>query len=269
MSRITKTEKLPSCEVKIDLLRKLEDYFKNELPGFLYNKSEYLSLNYSLSIEDIFASERFNSVDEYNNSFFTDTTSKALISVKIRSGGVRECYIKSNNIEYYPLKEEDNIKIKEIEEAIPSMSIEMVFKAGSEYPDDGIRMDYDGENARAMITAVYDAIIRIINQYNSNTRIFFPRKSIFVTIILFAIYGPVLSFYSFIVGYKLPGIIIMSLSLIAISYLTLGKITHPYHLFDSKKSERYKRFNNWFLYNAIFIILLNIFLIILRKYGFL
>lgn len=265
MSRITKSERLPSCEINIGLLKELENYFINELPDVIYSKKEYLKYNYSITIEDNFASEMFGSIDEYYGTRFTDNTSRISLSLKITIGDIEDNYMREKNIEY-PLTEEDMKTIKEIREAIPYMIIDMDFRP--DYTKDSIKINYDGKNARAMVIAVYDAIIRIIEPYKNNNNLYNPRG--FIDGILhfsLSTVFPSSSIILYIIGFKIIAIIIMSVFIILIIYLTLAKRTHPYFLFDSKKAEKYKRWNNWFIYNAAFIILVNLLIIILRKFN--
>jgi hypothetical protein len=173
MSKIAKNERLPSCEVNIVLLKELENYFNNELPNVFFNKMEYLELDYSILIEDNFASEIFRSIDEYYSLIFTNSTSKIAISVKIKNSDIKEKYIKEKNIDRLTLKDEDYLEINEIKEAIPYVYIDIAFKPNS--VDDSIRISYEGRNARAMVIAVYDAIIRIIEPYKNHNSLYNPR----------------------------------------------------------------------------------------------
>ena len=83
-----------------------------------------------------------------------------------------------------------------------------------------------------------------------------------------ALLSIVLSIVAFAIKSYLSAIMLLSISLIYILYVGLAKKTHPYFLFYSRKSERYKKWNNWFVYNLLLVIIINVIFLILKNRFF-
>lgn len=266
MAKIRKEEKLPSCEVTFDLLNELEKYFFNELPNNILNQKEYLTINYSILIEDNFGTEEIKTINDYLISKFTDSTGEINLSLQIRASNIRNIYMEMKNIE--SLSSDDYNEIDNIEKTIPYVSIDITFRKQYEY--ENLKISFDGENARSYVVAIYDSIMRIINTYKNNNYLYNPSFGISISFFYINIIILLLSLSCLVKGiFIIPSIIGLSINIIYLLYIIFAKRTHPYFLFECKKSEKYKRWNNWFLYNVLFIVLVNIILILLRKFNYL
>jgi len=268
MSKINKIEKLPSCEVNLDLLKELEAYFFNELPKIIAQNNNYIKYNYSISIEDNFGTEEIDTIAKYSSSKFTDSTTKISLYFALRASieTINDIYMKEKGIEY--LSSEDYNEIEKIKNSIPTLTININFRKIRSFQED-LKILFNGENARGAVIAVYDAIIRIFDLYKNHNYLY--NISDGYAILLFylnVIIGGISLVFLIIGKYILQSAIGVSLLVISIIYLTFARKTHPYFMFDNKRSEKYKRWNNWFLYYVLFIVLVNVALGLLRKFSY-
>jgi hypothetical protein len=267
MSKIRKIQKLPSCEINLNLLKELEGYIIKDLPMVITQNIDYIETNYSLSIVDDFGDEEINSIEKYIGSKFPDSIIKIKLYARLRASrnNIKNIYMENKGID--DLSSEDYDKIDLIEKAIPELTITINLKIDRFFSDD-LEINLNGEQARARVIAIYDAIIRIFDLYKNNNYLYHPPSIIDFFILMYL--SLLLPLLVYLINNKLfmISLIASSFSIIFVIYKTFGKKTHPYFLFDSKKFEKYKRWNNWFLYNVSFIILINIIFALLRKFNY-
>jgi hypothetical protein len=267
VAKIRKEEKLPSCEVKFDLIRELEKYLFNELPKTIAHPKEYLKIDYSILIEDNFGIEEIKTIDDYSISKFTESTNRIELSLRIRPSRekIRKIYIENKNIDM--LSSSDQDEIDKIENMIPYLSIDINLR--KIFLKENIKIEFEGENARSSIVAIYDAIMRIFDTYKNHNYLYNPSFDMIYWLFIINVVIASFSISFLIKGFFLTlSTIGLSIFMIYIVYIIFGRRTHPYFLFESKKAEMYKRWNNWFLYNVLFIVVINIVLVLLRKYNY-
>jgi hypothetical protein len=268
MSKINKTEKLPSCEVNVIFLKELEAYFFNELPKNIAQNKDFIEINYSISIEDNFGTEEIDTIAKYSSSKFTDSTTRISLYVALRASreNIKNIYKEGKDIDN--LSAEDYNEIEKIEKSIPTLTINIDFRKARSFQKD-IKIDFNGENARGTVIAVYDAIIRIFDVYKNHNYLYnISDGYVFILFYLNLIIGSISLILLIKTQYMLQSAIGLSFLIISIIYLTFARKTHPYFMFENKRSEKYKRWNNWFLYYVLFIVLINIILALLRKINY-
>ena len=285
MSKLIKEAKLPSCEVTMNLLKEFESFLVNDVFNILSIKNDFYDFYLSISINDNFGQEIFKSIDAIPN-IFSDSTNCISIDyfLSVSKEKIRNYVEDIDNIKGIKKMEDTEekwAKIKEIENKIEELytinnknlskisidlklSHDKYLTSASRY----LKINYNGDNSRARMVSLYDAINKIMDNYKNHNYLYHPSVGIDALLFIIALLSIVLSIVAFAIKSYLSAIMLLSISLIYILYVGLAKKTHPYFLFYSRKSERYKKWNNWFVYNLLLVIIINVIFLILKNRFF-
>ncbi len=254
MSSFRKISKVASCDVTFSLLRELEDFLLNEVIKKINIREKYYEIDYSIAIEDSFGSEKLQSIKEYSSTLFSNSTYSISLSYYLRLSLLK---LGENEKDY----DARNKLYDELSAVCETLSIDIDFSKNQHAR--GVKITYDGSNAKDNVFIIDSNINNIINNYKNNNFIY---NYISINLIMVGILIYLIPFSTIlIVKNNIYGIALFSLSLTMLLFITLGKRTHPYFLYESKLSEKYKKFNYWAI-NAIFIVFINIVFLLIKTY---
>jgi hypothetical protein len=145
-----------------------------------------------------------------------------------------------------------------------SLSIDIKFS--NTYYSESLKINYSGNNARARVVSLYDAIFRIFDKNKNHNYLYHPSFGKDLLFLMLSGLSTILFIILILRKYYVLSLILISITIVHILFVSLARKTHPYFLFYSRKSERYKKWNNWFVYNVLFIFFVNIVFFILRKF---
>ena len=237
MSNFRLEKKLTSYEVSSDFLTDIERYLFEKVPEITKRDSNEIKEKYSLEITDNLGTERLKSISEYPSSSFQDSTNE--ITLSLQSFGQKQKYL--------------GVRIR--------------FNRDRLFSD--IAVEYDGTNAREITISIFEGIKRIMDPYKTNNRFYHPQDYLDLALFTTMMLSLVITISLFEKLIYTQRIMALSITIILILYLSIGKKIHPYTIFDSRKSRNYKKWSNWFLYGILGFIIFDVALAFILKplYG--
>ena len=267
MSKLIKESKLPSCEVTLNMLFQIESFLLSDIFQILNINEKYYEVNLSISVADNFGHETFKS-SKLLPDIFTNSTSRISLNYYLRlsRGNIYNIIRESNKKEDIDISEEvDNI-YNDCESKLYYLSIDI--SLSNDHTSESLRITYEGDSARARVVSIYDAINRIFEHDKNHNYLYNPSTGVSIILGITCYLALLLSIGVTLLKRYSLGLIFLSIFILTLFYLSFAKKTHPYFLFYSKVTEKYKKWNNWFVYNAIFIILINIIFFFLKSIFF-
>lgn len=230
MPTFSKKEKLHSMDIDKLTLISIENYIKKDFPQLSGIPSDEILRGYTIVITDKIGEEEFDSIVQYNLERFSDATQ----SIKI-----------------WVFTHGDN---------------SLIFRINFDIRNDNsvISTELTHNNARQIVTNVHSEIKRLTDN-KKNANYLFHLPDIFEGFSIGILFSLFIFAYAIIASEKwnLPiiyGKIVIIVAIIGTLYITIGKRIHPYIMFDSQKTDRYKRWHNWFISTIagiIFIYIIN------------
>lgn len=228
-------KKLTSYEVSSDLLTHIECYLFKDVPEITNMDSNEIKEKYSLEITDYLGTETLKSIKEYSPSLFQDSTDEITLSLRTS----RQKYLS------------------------------VLIRFNKDKPFSHIIVEYDGTNAREITISIFEGIKMIMDSHKTNNRFYHPPDyldiALFITLVL-SLETTIILFKNLTYTQRITA---LSIPIILILFMSIGKKIHPYTVFDSRKSRSYKKWSNWFLYGILGFIIFDVALAFILKplYG--
>lgn len=221
---------LTSYEIDCGLAKRIENYLFENVSGIAGVDIDDVKKGYSVEITDDLGIEELEGIDGYSSPLFPNYTKRILFELsryEIKNLSVRICF--------------DISKISS-----------------------KISVSYTGENAKEIVIAIYQGIIRVIDSNKTRNKFYHLgaiETIIFTTISLVFAFA-IVSFLKLLYTW---GIMLSCIFVIYILYLTIGRKIHPYTVFDSARSRNYKKWSDWFLAGILGFIIFDVVLAIILK----
>lgn len=230
MSTFELEKKIHSCEIDIELIKRLEEYIKNSIPKIVIIKNiDAFNKNYSVEIEDINGTEKFKSITEYPFALLHNNTKK----ITIRTNGYSD-----------------------------SINISLIFRNDW---NPKIKIELTHDNARDLVLSIHEGLKRIIDTKSNNNR--FYHSSYILEGVLFGIAVIFLSGIGllFTPNLKILGVISLTCFIMLIIYSLIGHIFKPNIVFSSQKSQNRQKVFRWFLGGVFTFIIFGTLFVFLRR----
>ena len=221
---------LSSYEIGCGLAKRIENYLFEKVSGIAGVDIDDVKKGYSVEITDDLGTEKLESIDGYSSPLFPNYTKRILFELSM-----------------YEVK---------------NLSVRICFDISKLFSK--ISVGYTGENAKEIVIAVYQGIIRLIVSNKTRNKFYHLgaiETIIFTTISLVFVFA-IVSFVKLLYTW---GIMLSCIFVIYILYLTIGRKIHPYTVFDSARSRNYKKWSDWFLSGILGFIIFDVVLAIILK----
>ncbi|NVO20821.1 MAG: hypothetical protein HXX13_14060 [Bacteroidetes bacterium] len=227
------TQSIKPIYIDKELLREIENYCFNQLPGYLEIEPQALRECYSISLLGSTGEQRIDGIDNYELSTLPEDIKKIIIRL------------------YYQNNETDSL-----------LSIQYSF--GEERFSSNLTTEIFTENANEKALVINENILRILHQNKTLNYLFHPSQILLTLLIAICALIPCIAGYQWF-NNKEAAKVILLIGIPAAGYYWIAQQLKPFCSFDTNRQKTNDKISYYFLLGTLGFIIISTIFTILKK----